>query len=446
MKYQCTRRQFVTRGSQALFAMGFPLGAFQTAHGASWEKIDPSKPIKVGLILSTSGFMSVVEPYQLAVLKMAIDETNASGGINGAKIEALVRDPGSDWAKYASYGKELLNENVNIFHSCYTSASRESLLPVLQRGGALLYYPTYYEGRECTSNMVMTGSCPNQQVDNSVPWMIKKYGARVYMVGSNYIYPRTMNKAAKLSLKKNGGTAVGEKYIALEADKESDFSEVIADIKKQKADWVLSNVVGASNDAFMRAYKKAGLTAEQTPIMSYPLTEPEVHSAGIDYCVGHYTSFTYFQSVDTPENKAFIARFTQYLKDNPGIVNGPAVTSGVMQAAYSGFLAFVMAARKANSVHPEAIVNSSRGMEYQAPEGIVKIDADNLHTHLRPLIGKINSDGLFDIVDRSQNLVKPEVYSNEMDPGKECKNGGEFLIKGRKVPAPKVTRKVIPQT
>ncbi|GAA3925597.1 transporter substrate-binding domain-containing protein [Litoribacillus peritrichatus] len=445
MNSKYSRRQMLARSGQALLALSMPWGTFQIAAGASWPAIDPGKPVKVGLVLSSTGFMGVVEPYQIAVLNMAIEEANAAGGINGAKIVAEVRDPGSDWSKYASFGKELLDQNINIFHSCYTSASRESMLPVLQRGGALLFYPTYYEGRECSSSMILTGSCPNQQVDNSVPWMINKYGGKVYLIGSNYIYPRTMNKAAKLALKKHGGVAVGEQYIALEADQESDFQKAISDIKAKKADWVLSNVVGASNDAFMRAYKKAGLTAEDVPIMSYPLTEPEVHSAGIENCVGHYTSFTYFQSIDTPENKDFVARFTAYLKANPGIVSGPAVTSGVMQAAYSGFTAFIEGARKANSVHPKAIVAACRGLEYQAPEGKVKIDSENLHTHLRPRIGRVNSQGLFDIVDESADLVRPEVFSAKMDPGKECKNGGEYLIKGRKVPAPKVTRKVIPQ-
>jgi urea transport system substrate-binding protein len=445
MNNSISRRRLLQQSSIAAASLSLPFSLLTEQAMAAWPTIDASKPITVGLILSQTGFMKNVEPYQLAALMMAIEETNAAGGINGANVVPVTRDPGSQWPKYASFAQELLSQNVNIFHSCYTSASRESILPPLQRGGALLFYPTYYEGRECTSSMVMTGSCPNQQVDNSVPWMMNKFGKKSYFLGSDYIYPRTINKAAKLVLEGNGGTVSGEQYIDLAVNQESDYNAALKAIKAAKPDWVLSNIVGASGDAFMRAYKKAGLTANDIPILSYPMTEPEVYSAGVEYCQGHYTSFTYFQSIKSTENAEFVARFRKFMEKNPGMVDGPAVTSGVMQAAYSGFLAFVKAAKKANSVHPEAVAQACRGLEYTAPEGNVKIDADNLHTHLRPRIGQVNGQGLFDILDESASLVRPEVFSDKMDPGKKCTDGGKFSIGGKVVPAPKVRRKVIPQ-
>ncbi len=423
-----SRRTFVKNWSLAAAALSLP-GFPNLAYALS-----ASDNIRLGMVLSSTGFMSGVEPYQAAVLMMGIEEVNSSGGINGAKLVPELRDPGSDWGKYAKQAKELVDSGVSIFHSCYTSASRESLLPVIQKANGLLFYPTYYEGRECSDNMVMTGSCPNQQVDNSVPWMIKKAGKKIYLIGSNYIYPRTMNKAAKLSIKANGGSVVGEKYVDLGLTTTAGYKSIVADIKAKKPDWVLSNVVGASGDAFMQEYANQGLTAANMPILAYPMTEPEVLSAGIKNCKGHYTSFTYFQTVDTPENKAFVKRFKDFLAANKSQFPLPPVTSGVMQAAYSGFLAFVEAAKKANSVDPVALVNACKGMEINAPEGKVRINSENLHTALRPRIGQVNDEGLFDILDESASLVEPLVFNPKIDPGKTCEKGGEYYIRGKRVP------------
>lgn len=390
--------------------------------------------IRLGMVLSSSGFMSIVEPYQIAVLLMGIEEVNRRGGINGVKLVPELRDPGSKWGNYAKYAKELVNGGVSIFHSCYTSASREALLPVIQRANGLLFYPTYYEGRECTDNMIMTGSCPNQQVNNSVPWMMKRAGKNIYLLGSNYIYPRTMNKAAKQVIAANGGKVVGEKYVALNVTDTTGYRDIVKDIKAKKPSWVLSNVVGASGDAFMQEFTRQGLNSANLPILSYPMTEPEVLSAGIENCVGHYTSFTYFQTLDTPVNQQFVARFKAFLAANSKQFPLPPVTSGVMQAAYSGFLAFVKAAETSAGFEPEALVSACRGMEIDAPEGRVRINADNLHTALRPRIGRVNDSGLFDIVDGSASLIEPVVFNPAIDPGKSCKNGGEYTIKGKRVP------------
>ncbi len=446
-KADVKRRDFIKQSTIAAMAVAFPhIWVPKNSYAAyTGTRINPSKPIKIGVIYSQTGVMGIVEKDQYKVALMAIDEINRSGGIHGAKLEPIVRDPQSNWGNYAKYAAELLKQNVNIFWACYTSASREAILPNIQRGGALLFYPTYYEGRECTANMIMTGSCPNQQVNNSIPWIIDKAGSSTYFVGSNYIYPRTMNKAAKIILNKSGGTLMGEEYINLDVTTETGFKEVIDDIVKKKPKWVFSNVVGESNVAFMRAYKKAGLTANDMPILSCPLTEPEIQGVGIDYCKGHYTSFTYFQSIKRRENKAFIKRYKEFHNSHREWKNDWVGTSGVMEASYIGMLACRDAMIKANSAHPLDIVEACKGLTIKAPEADVKIDPENLHTWLRPRIGKVNSDGDFDIVDESSGIVRPEVFSVDLDPGKECKNGGMYYLNGRKIPSRKTTRRIIPQ-
>lgn len=412
---------------------------------AALHKIDPSKPIKIGVVYSQTGFMGVVEKEQYKVAMMVIDQINAAGGVQGAKLEPYVKDPASDWPAYAKGASELLDEGVNIFWGCYTSASRESILPVIQKGGGLLFYPTYYEGRECTENMIMTGSCPNQQVDNSVPFMFKKYGKKVYLIGSNYIYPRTMNRQVKHQVKKHGGSIVGEKYVDLSMTDKAGFDEIIKDIKQQKPDWVCSNVVGGSSVAFMQRYKELGLNPSNIPIMSYPLTEPEVAGTGVEYCEGHFSSFTYFQSVDRPENKAFVKQYVDYVKSKPEWAGEPAVTSGVMQASYVGMQACIKAMNESGSAHPADIVQACRGMKIAAPEADIMIDSENLHTHLRPRIGVVNAQGQFDILEENSGLVQPEVFSEALDPGKSCKEGGQYFIRNKKVPVKRGNRKIVPQ-
>jgi len=441
------RRKFLKSSGIAVAALAFPhLWIPNELYSQRrWAKIIPGKPIKIGIIYSQTGFMGIVEKDQYKVALMVIDEINRAGGIHGAKLLPVVRDPGSLWKNYAKYARELMKENVNIFWACYTSASREAILPSIQRGGAVLFYPTYYEGRECTENMIMTGSCPNQQVNASIPWIIDRTGPKTYFVGSNYIYPRTMNKAAKLVLKRSGGRLMGEKYIDLNVNQESGFREVIRDIKRKRPDWVFSNVVGDSNVAFMRAYKKAGLTADEMPILSCPLTEAEILGVGIEYCLGHYTSFTYFQSVKRRENRRFIRQYKEFHDSHPEWRQETVVTAGVMQASYIGMLACQKALIKANSAHPMAIVEACKGMTIKAPEADIKIDPGNLHTWLRPRIGQVNSKGQFDIVDEAASTIRPEVFSEKLDRGKECKNGGQYFVRGRKVPRRRVTRTIVAQ-
>jgi len=309
----------------------------------------------------------------------------------------------------------------------------------------LLFYPTYYEGRECTENMIMTGSCPNQQVNISIPFMFEKFGKKVYLIGSNYIYPRTMSRQVKSQVEKHGGSIVGEQYVDLAVSDKSAFDEIIKDIKAQKPDWVCSNVVGGSSVAFMQRYKELGLNPSNIPIMSYPMTEPEVQGTGVEYCEGHFSSFTYFQSVDRPENKEFIKKYAEYVKSKPEWAGEPVVTSGVMQASYVGMQACIRAMNETESAHPIDIVQACRGMSISAPEADIKIDSENLHTHLRPRIGVVNSKGQFDILQESKELVAPEVFSAALDPGKECKDGGQYFIENKKVPVKKGTRTVIPQ-
>ncbi len=445
---QLPRRAFLRRGA-LIASLGMPSLWLPGVAAArrKWPAIDPQRPIKVGILFSLTGAERIysLECYKMAL--MAIDDINRAGGIHGARLEPVIRDPASDWPSYTRYAKELLDANVNIIWGCIVSASRKAALPAIQSGGGLLYYGMLYEGRECSHNVITTGSCPNQQTEVGIPWIMKRKGKKTYIVGSNYIFPHTMSKQARVTLDKHGGEVLGDRYVTFGVTDPAAFEEIVADIKRTKPDWILSNLVAGNIGGFLRAYRKAGLRPEQMPVMHTAMFESSVATLGPDLCAGHYTLATYFQSIDTPENVEFVQRFQAFSRSRPEWKgDGEATVTTLNEGVYTGAMACRAAMIKANSVHPDALVQASRGLVFKAPAGYdVRIDAENLHLWLYPRIGKVNPQGEFDIVHQSSVLVAPEVFNSRMDPDKRCIDGGNFYIKGSRVPGPTVTREVIPQ-
>lgn len=439
------RRSFLKKSAAAGAAIAFPhLWIPRHGFARKWQKIDPGKPIKIGILYSQTGVVSIVEKEMYKVSMMAIEDINNAGGVLGARLEPVIRDPASKWANYAKYAKELMNQNVNIFWGGYTSASREALLPVTERGGSVLFYPSHYEGRECSPLYIAPGAQPNQLVHYSVPWMVKKTGPKCYMVGSDYIFPRFFNKESIFKLKEAKGKLAGQKYPDLSITEEAGFKAIIRDIVKKKPDFVLDNTVGDSIVGFRRAYKKAGLTKDNMPILSGALMENQTYQVGIEYCEGHYSTMSYFQSVQREENFEFISKYKAFHEAHPEWKTERVVTQANMEGAYINTQICIEAMKTAESAHPEAIVEAAKGLTVKAPEADIRIDPNNMHAWLIPRIGKVNSDGQFDIVDEAPSLIRPVVFSQYLDRGKECKNG-ETYIKGKKIPRPKSVRVIVPQ-
>ncbi len=280
---------------------------------SAYPVIDPHKKIKIGILFSQSGIMQIYGHDQLKVSLMAIDEINRFGGIHGARISPVIRDPASFWPNYTKYAKELLAEQVNFIWGCTPSSSREATLPSVQRAGALLFYGVFYEGRECSPNMIATGAVPNQLTETAIPWMMNLAGNRIYIVGSNYIYPHTMSKQARITIYWNGGKIVGNEFFSLDCDQEEQFNAVVKDIIKKKPDWVLSNLVGVNTGAFLRAFKQAGLSSTTLPILHTVLMESDINSIGAELTQGHYSSVNYYESIDTKENREFVRKVKSFV-------------------------------------------------------------------------------------------------------------------------------------
>lgn len=359
--------------------------------------------IPVGVLFSLTGAVAVVESTLHDAALMAIEEINASGGVHGKQLRPIIEDPASDPATYADRARRLMirDKCVSVFGS-YTSASRQAVLPVTEQRSNLYWYPTLYEGRECSRNVMYGGAVPNQQQDDLIPWLIENFGSRFYLIGNNYVYPKEENNYCRALLAKYGGEVVNEEYVPLG---HSDFSSVINRIRSGQPDVVFATVVGDSDVAFQRQYHAAELNPEQMPVVSLTRSEVEVKAIGGEAAAGHFSSAPYFMGHDTPENE----RFVEAYKSKYG---GDQVTHFVSEAAYFQVYQFKAALEKLDpsNITPEAIRDAAVGLTLNAPQGEVLIDA-NLHTHLWPKIGQWQSTGQAEVLVESKGRIAPKPYA-----------------------------------
>ncbi|MBD2019883.1 transporter substrate-binding domain-containing protein [Leptolyngbya sp. FACHB-36] len=360
------------------------------------------KPIKVGILFSQTGGLEIVEKSMSDATLMAIDEINAAGGILGRKLQPVIEDPASDPRIFAEKARKLLlADKVTTVFGCYTGASVKAVLPIFTQQKGLLYYPTYAQGNECPSHAIYTGAVPNQQVSNFIPWIMKNLNAKkFFLVGSNYVFPREMAKVAKIMLGQQGGTVVADEYLPLG---HTEWGPLVGKIKELKPDAIFSNVVGDSTVAFYREFKNQGLKPTDIPICSTVTSEVETAAIGPEYATGHYSSFPYFQSIDTAKNKEWVAKVKQKLGDK-------AVTHHAMECSYWQVFVFKQAAEKAQDLSPEKLRAASLGQKLEAPGGPVEIDPDNGNAWLTPRIGQCQADGQYKIVDEYKEPIKPLPY------------------------------------
>ena len=371
--------------------------------------------IKVGVLFSLTGTTGIIEESLNKATIMAIEEINDQGGINGMKVVPVVEDPASDPATFAEKARKLVlgDKCVSVFGS-YTSASRKAVLPVFEKRKNLYWYPTLYEGRECSKNVVYTGAVPNQQQDEFVPWLVEKFGKRWYLIGSNYIYPKEENNYCKKLLAELGAEVVNEEYVPLG---HSEFSSVVNKFRSEKPDVIFSTVVGDSVVALHRQYRAAGLDPEKMPMASLTTSENEVAAMGGDAAAGHFTSAPYFMVWDSPENQTFVDNYRKRW-------GADKVTHFVSEPCYFQVKMFQQAVSKLakSDINPANIREAVKGVELTAPQGKVRLDGATLHTYLWPKIGECKSDGQFEIIKQSPEWLEPVPY--KAYPNQTCTEAG----------------------
>jgi urea transport system substrate-binding protein len=359
--------------------------------------------IKVGILHSLSGTMAISEKSVVDSTQLAIDEINTAGGIMGKQIEAVLEDGASDWPTFAEKAKKLIEQDeVVVIFGCWTSASRKAVLPVFEEKNHMLYYPVQYEGQECSKNIFYTGAAPNQQIEPSVDWLLENKGKDFYLVGSDYVFPRTANTIIKAQLAAKGGKTLGEDYLPLG---NTEVAPIIAKIKAALPNGgvIYNTLNGDSNVAFFKQMQGAGLTAEKYPTMSVSIAEEEVQAIGKDYLLKQYAAWNYFMTVESPENKKFVDAFKAKFGDSR-------VTNDPMEAGYISVNIWKQAVEKAGGpgtpTDLEKVREAAYGQEFAAPEGPVKM-FPNHHISKTVRIGEVRDDGLFEIVYSTPAPVEP---------------------------------------
>lgn len=368
--------------------------------------------VKVGVLQSLSGTMAISEVTVKNAEILAIDEINAAGGVMGKQIVPVIEDGASDPAIFAQKATKLVQDDgvVTVFGG-WTSASRKAMLPVFQRLKSLLWYPVQFEGNECSPNIMYSGAQPNQQILPAYDWAKEKGYKTYFLIGSDYVFPRTANLILKKHLKHDGLTMAGEAYVPLGG---TDFSAVIAKIQGAKPDVIFNTLNGDSNVSFFKQMAAAGMPPSKVPVMSFSIAEQEAQAMGPSLVQGSYAGWNYFQSLDNPLNKKFVAAYQAKF-------GAKAAITDPMVHGYIDVYQWKAAVEKAGSFDPDKVRAAAVAADFaDSPMGKIKF-ADNQSLVQTAYIGELDATGQFKILWQSKGEITPEPYDPLVFPGKSCK-------------------------
>jgi urea transport system substrate-binding protein len=393
--------------------------------------------IKVGILHSLSGTMAISETTLKDVMLMLIEEQNKKGGVLGKKLEAVVVDPASNWPLFAEKARELISKDkVSVVFGCWTSVSRKSVLPVFKELNSILFYPVQYEGEESERNVFYTGAAPNQQAIPAVDYLAKDEKVeRWVLAGTDYVYPRTTNKILEAYLKSKG---VKQEDIMINYTPfgHSDWQTIVADIKKfgsaGKKTAVVSTINGDANVPFYKELGNQGIKAKDIPVVAFSVGEEELAGLDTKPLLGHLAAWNYFQSIDTPLNKEYIAKWHAFTKNPKRTFNDP------MEAHVIGFAMWVAAVEKAKSTEPDKVIDALPGVKAPNLTGGTSEMLPNHHITKPVFIGEVRADGQFDVVWKTPGLVAGDAWSKELPESKDLvgdwvgKKCGNFNTKTNK--------------
>ena len=373
--------------------------------------------IKIGVLHSLSGTMAISETTLKDTVQMLVDEQNKKGGVLGKKIEAVVVDPASNWPLFAEKARELISKDkVSAIFGCWTSVSRKSVLPVVEELNGILFYPVQYEGEESSKNVFYTGAAPNQQAIPAVDYLLKQGVKRWALVGTDYVYPRTANKILEAYLKSKGFKDE-DIMISYTPFGHSDWQSIVSDIKKfgtaGKKTAVVSTINGDANVPFYKELSNQGISAKDIPVVAFSVGEEELSGIDTKPLVGHLAAWNYFESVDSDANDDFIEEWHKYTGDEKRVTNDP------MEATYIGFNMWVKAVEKAGTTESNAVQNALIGVTVPNLSGSYATMMPNHHITKPVLIGEIQEDGQFQVVDETPTTVVADEWSDYLPGAKD---------------------------
>ena len=357
---------------------------------------------RIGVLYSRAGVTSVTESEHFFGTVLAIEEINAAGGVAGRLLDPVVYDPKGDADEYRRLATRMLQEDdVTVIFGCSTSSSRKAVLPVIERNNALLWYCSIYEGFEYSPNVIYTGAVPNQNSMQLAAWLLRNVGRRFFLVGADYIYPRESNRIIRDIVEDHGGEVVDEVYLPSDADPAS-LKSVIDEIESVGPDVVFSTLIGRGARTFYKLYRERGFDPTRHPIASLTMTEGEIRMIGPELCGGHIVSASYVNTLDNESNRRYLNAWRARFGDEPA--------SMWSEMAYNQVHLFARALARAQTLDTARLVEAVHEVEFDSPEGLLRIDPGNNHAVLTPRIAICRSDGRFDVVWESRGPVKPDPY------------------------------------
>lgn len=376
---------------------------------------DENNTVKVGLLHSLTGSMAISEKSVRDAEVLAIEEINASGGILGQQIEYIEEDGASDPSTFATKAEKLIDsENVATVFGCWTSSSRKAVKSIFEDYGALLWYPVQYEGMEASENIIYTGAAPNQQIIPAIEYLLDQGYEDFFLLGSDYVFPRTANMIIEAQLSDAGLNIVGAEYADMD---QTDFSAIISKIELADPDVIINTLNGTGNVSFFKQMSERNYTADDYMTMSFSIAEEEVATIGPQILTDHLVSWNYYQTTDSIENENFVNSYKSMFGEDR-------VTSDPAEAAYCAVYLWKAAVEKAGSFEVDDVLNAiaSGEISFNAPEGLVTINKDNQHLAKPVRIGQIREDGLIYEVFSTSGPVDPDPYLNDYDWAKDLQS------------------------
>ena len=357
---------------------------------------------RIGVLYSRTGVTSATESEHFFGTVLAVEEINAAGGVDGRLLDPVVHDPKSDPDEYRRLASRMLQEDdITVIFGCSTSSSRKAVLPVIERNNALLWYCSIYEGFEYSPNVIYTGAVPNQNSMQLAAYLLRHCGRRFFLVGADYIYPRESNRIMRDMVEQHGGEIVEEVYLPSDAAPAA-LESVLQAIKVSAPDVVFSTLIGRGARAFYKLYREQGLDPANIPIASLTMAEGETRMIGPELCGGHIISASYVNTLDNDSNRRFLKSWRARFGDQPA--------SMWSEMAYNQVHLFAQALAHTRSLDTARLVEAVREVEFDSPEGPLRIDPANNHAILTPRIAICRPDGAFDVVWEGRSPVKPDPY------------------------------------
>lgn len=364
-------------------------------------------PVTIGMLFSQTGVTAVLERSQRQAAMLAVNQINSDGGLLGREVFLLDSDPASNPARFKTEAERLFDAGAEALFGCYMSSTRKAVLPVVEARNSLLFYPTLYEGFEYTPFCIYSGAAPNQNAGMLAEYLTETHGTSYFFVGSNYVFPYECNRIMRDLLSNRGATVVDEVYISLDPS-EGEISRVIAMLNNAGPVVVFSTLVGDGAVRFYKAYDEAGFDRSAQPIASLTFGEPEIQALGSEAATGHIKAAPYFSVLDTPANRNFVKAYREAFGPDSAI-------SAEAEAAYFQVKLFAEAVRRAGKTDRMSIIRTLPTFSFEAPQGVVRVEANTHHTHLWPRVAVVGENGEFQIVRESTQAVAPDPYLVELE-------------------------------